>query len=290
MRLPVRALLTSAVFAVAAASTAHAACADGAPEQRPARTRVEPRLIDNILADARQALARGEYGEACVKYQLVLTVDHDNVAARLGLGEGSLGEANYAAARAHFEAVAAAQQNAQAHQGLGLAHLFMGDTSAAEAALRRAVALDRNLWRAWNGLGIIADSRSDWAAADVAWTAALLAAPNEAQLHNNSGMSHLQRGDATAALEAFESALRLDPAFETAAHNRRIALAMTGQYDAALVGVSERDRPSVLNNVAVVAARRGDRAVAERLLSAAITASPRYYEVAERNRSALRTR
>ena len=85
-----------------------------------------------------------------------------------------------------------------------------------------------------------------------------------------------------------EEALRLEPSFETAAQNRRIAIAMTGQYDAALIGVSERDRPAVLNNVAVVAARRGDRAVAERLLAAAITAAPRYYEVAERNRAAVR--
>jgi Tfp pilus assembly protein PilF len=80
----------------------------------------------------------------------------------------------------------------------------------------------------------------------------------------------------------------LNPSFETAAQNRRVALAMTGQYDAALVGVSEHDMPAVLNNIGVVAARRGDRAVADRLLSAALTASPRFYEVAERNRTALR--
>jgi hypothetical protein len=43
-----------------------------------------------------------------------------------------------------------------------------------------------------------------------------------------------------------------------------------------------------LNNVAIAAARRGDTAVADRLLAAAVTASPRYYEVAERNRDLLR--
>jgi hypothetical protein len=63
---------------------------------------------------------------------------------------------------------------------------------------------------------------------------------------------------------------------------------MTGAYDAALAGVSEADLPAALNNVAIAAARRGDTAVADRLLAAAVTASPRYYEVAERNRDLLR--
>jgi hypothetical protein len=62
---------------------------------------------------------------------------------------------------------------------------------------------------------------------------------------------------------------------------------MTGQYDAALAGVSDADLASALNNVAVIAARRGDRAVADRLFAAAVTASPRYYELAARNRDAL---
>jgi hypothetical protein len=52
-------------------------------------------------------------------------------------------------------------------------------------------------------------------------------------------------------------------------------------------GVSESELAPALNNVAVIAARRGDNAVAERLFAAALTASPRYYELAARNRDAL---
>jgi lipoprotein NlpI len=121
----------------------------------------------------------------------------------------------------------------------------------------------------------------------VAWDAAIAAAPNEAKLHNNRGMSLMRRGEPARAVEAFDTALRLDHAFTTAANNRRIALAQSGQYDAALAGVSERDLPAALNNVAVAAARRGDQAVASRLLAAAVTASPRYYELAVRNRESL---
>ena len=128
---------------------------------------------------------------------------------------------------------------------------------------------------------------SDWAAADIAWEAAIAAAPEQAKLHNNRGMSLMRRGEPLRAVEAFDEALRLDHGLATAANNRRIALAQAGQYDAALAGVSERDLPLALNNVAVVAARRGDRAVADRLLAAAVTASPRYYELAVRNREAL---
>jgi Tfp pilus assembly protein PilF len=181
----------------------------------------------------------------------------------------------------------AAPNTAAAHQGVGLAHLISGDFAAAEAPLRRGVELDPSLWRSWNGLGVIADSRRDWAAADTAWQAALAAAPSQANLHNNKGLSLMQRGEPANAVPAFDEALRLDPTLATAANNRRIALAMTGQYDAALAGVSEHDLPAALNNVAVVANRRGDRAVADRLLAAAITASPRYYELAVRNREAV---
>src|SRR5690606_28263025 len=123
--------------------------------------------------------------------------------------------------------------------------------------------------------------------ADSAWNAALAAAPDQANVHNNRGLSLMQRGEPARALEAFEEALRLQPTLSTASNNRRIALATLGQYDAALAGVSDRDLPATLNNVAVAAARRGDREIAERLLAAAVTASPRYYELAVRNQAAI---
>lgn len=98
----------------------------------------------------------------------------------------------------------------------------------------------------------------------------------------------MQRGRGRDAIAEFDIALRLSPLLSTAANNRRVALAMTGQYDAALAGLSDADLPAALNNVGVVAGRRGDRVVADRLLATAITASPRYYELAARNRNAFR--
>jgi Tfp pilus assembly protein PilF len=263
---------------------AWAACESAAGAQPPPRARVNDTAIANILDDAAAALARGDFGEACVKYRLVLSVDRGNSAALLGLGEGALGEGNAEAARAHFEAVAQARpDSAVARQGIGLSYLIAGDFDAAEAPLRRSTEMDASLWRSWNGLGIIADAKGDWASADLAWGAAIAAAPNQANLHNNKGMSLVQRGQPASAVTAFDAALAIDPTLTTASNNRRVALAMIGLYDAALAGVSERDLPAALNNVAVVAARRGDRDVADRLLSAAITASPRYYELAVRN-------
>jgi len=66
-----------------------------------------------------------------------------------------------------------------------------------------------------------------------------------------------------------------------------VGIVADGQYDAALAGVSDADLAAALNNVAVIAARRGDRAIADRLFAAAVTASPRYYELAARNREAM---
>lgn len=281
-RLALSALAFSLVFA---APAAYGACTE-APEA--SRARGDDDAIPALLAAADHALAQGAYGEACVKYRLTLGLDRRNAAARLGLGEGALGEGQYGAARAHFETVLAwAPDNARAHQGIGLSHLFAGNLAAAEPALRQAVTLDATLWRSWNALGVIADSRSDWTHADEAFTHALAAAPNEPSVHNNIGLSHMQRGALEAAIDAFDTALRLRPAMGTAAENRRVALAMSGRYDAALAGVSGDALAPALNNVAVIAARRGDRAVADRLLAAALTASPRYYELAARNRDAM---
>jgi Flp pilus assembly protein TadD len=147
---------------------------------------------------------------------------------------------------------------------MGLAHLMAGDMDAANTELRIAIDANPALWRAWNGLGVISDSRSEWETADAAWAAAIEAAPNEASIYNNKGMSLMQRGSPASAIPVFDEALRLRPNLVTAASNRRIALAMTGAYDAALAGVSENDLPAALNNVAIAAARRGDTAVADR--------------------------
>lgn len=281
-RLAFSALVFAAVFA---GPTAYAACNE-APDT--ARARGGEDAIPGILATADQALAQGQFGEACVRYRLVLGLDRRNAAARIGLGEGALGEGQYAAAQAHFQTVATWDPaNPRAHQGIGLSHLLAGDFVSAEPALRQSVTLDPTLWRSWNGLGVIADTRADWTASDEAFQHAIEAAPNEPSIHNNIGLSRMQRGSPSTAIEAFDTALRLRPGMATAAENRRIALAMSGRYDAALAGVSGEDLAPALNNVAVIAARRGDRAVAERLLAAALTASPRYYELAARNRDAM---
>jgi Flp pilus assembly protein TadD len=285
------AAVATAFIMLAVAPAAHAACASGEAIQEPARrARADAALIARIMSEADQALAGRRFDDACVKYRLILSVDRDNEAARIGLGEGALGQADSASARAHFQAALnGGASNPIAHQGMGLAHLIAGDMAAADSELRTAVGADASLWRAWNGLGVISDSRAEWETADAAWAAAIAAAPGEASIYNNKGMSLMQRGSPGLAVPAFDEALRLMPNLATAASNRRIALAMTGAYDTALAGVSEADLPAALNNVAIAAARRGDTAVADRLLAAAVTASPRYYEVAERNRDLLRS-
>lgn len=277
-------LSAAAFLAVMSASTAFAACAEAPAETR---SRGDTEAAAGILALADEQFGRGEFAEACVKYRLVLGLDRGNEAARLGLGEGALAQAEYQAARAHFEDVARRlPESSRAHQGIGLSYLLAGDMARSEPALRQSVALDASLWRSWNGLAVIADARGDWAAADEAFARAIDAAPREAIIYNNLGLSRLQRGAHASAIEAFDRALQLRPAMRTAVENRRIALAMSGEYDAALAGVSEAELPAALNNVAVIAARRGDRAIADRLFAAALTASPRYYELAARNRDA----
>src|SRR5690349_3192928 len=101
-----------AVTAVAAigffamTGAAQANCGALAPAESRAHTRASPEAIQNILNQAAQSLAQGDFTQACTKYQMVLSVDATNVAAHLGLGEGALGEGDFVAARSHFQPVA----------------------------------------------------------------------------------------------------------------------------------------------------------------------------------------
>lgn len=283
-------LLAAATLAgvcFAASPALASTCAASGQEATPER-RLSDSALSSIVADARSSLAAGDVTDACVKFRLVLSIDPQNVDARIGLGEGAMTESDGVTAQGHFQAVVDAHEdNALAQQGLGLVLLSQNHPGDAEPHLRRAVELDATLWRAWNGLGVIADTRSDWTASDAAWQAAIAADPSQALIYNNQGMSLLQRGEAANAVHAFDQALRLRPNMETAANNRRLAVAMTGDYDGALAGLSDAALPAAMNNIAVVAARRGDRAIADRLLATALTESPRYYELAQRNREAL---
>jgi len=176
------------------------------------------------------------------------------------------------------------EEKARALEGEGLALSLLGRSDEALGDLKQATALDKTLWRAWNGLGAEYDQRHDWKNAEAAYAKAL-AAPgaDTAIVLNNRGYSRLLQRQAETAASDFVAALEKDPSLAEARTNLRLALGMEGHYSrAAMTGVGD-DRATVLNNVGVAAAMRGDYISADKMLNEAIAAKGQFYGRAAEN-------
>ena len=232
--------------------------------------------IDAALADGRTAVAR----------RLIEHAPKEAVADELALrvAELALAEGRTDAAAAAFAVLAANPGLAAlAFQGSALAAAQRGDDIAAGAALDRALGLDPALPRAWNLRAVLADRRADWPAAEAAYARALQLSPDEAVYHSNRGYSRLLQRRPADALVDLDAALRLAPGLPAALTNRRLALALAGNYDAAFAGASRRDIVRDLNIVGVGAMMRGDTAAARGYFTRAIEKNPEFDRIAWRN-------
>jgi Flp pilus assembly protein TadD len=153
--------------------------------------------------------------------------------------------------------------------------------------LLAAVEANPKLWRAYNALGFIADQKRRFDEAADFYAQALAAKPDSAMLLNNRGYSLLTAGHADVAIGDFRKALALDPQSETVQNNLRLAMAEKGDYAEATRGVVRDTQSVVLNNVGVVAMRRGDLTTAEAMLARAMVGNPNYDAVTARNLDTL---
>lgn len=220
---------------------------------------------------------------------------------RLNAEAGATARAQYATAEvllgldrpkealARFETVQSDDMlRAKAWQGMGLALLAMGDTTAAIAQLNTALEADPSLWRSWAALGRAYDKEKRWSESATAYEKCLAVSPQPAVIANNVGMSLLLQKRYAEAAHQFEKAMALDPALETAKSNLRIALAWQGRYDEALAALGANGRADALNNVGYVAMLRGDYKEAQQYFSQALESSPTYHDGAAMNLEALR--
>lgn len=242
-----------------------------------------------VAGDA--TLQSGRFAEAMQIYQEVLVADPRNVAAQYGVAESLLGLGKAGDARPIFETLAQnAEFRARALQGQGLTLLTLGQREQASDLFHAATEADPALWRSWNGLGLLADLRHDPADAGAAYARALAIKPDSAALHNNLGYSRLLAGKAGEALAEFRKAYGLDPDSETIQNNVRLALAVNGNYAAAIRGASNDRLPAVLNNVGYIAMQRGDLAAAEGYLTRAMESSTSFNTIASQNIEQLKAK
>ena len=249
---------------------------------------IEP-VAPETLALAERALSDNRHEDARRLIERVLLSEPENWEARLLLAELRLASGAPQLAEPIFESlIDKAGITGRALQGHGIALTLQGNLDGGMESLQRAVAEDSGLWRAWNALGFHHDSNQDWAAAENSYDKALEGNSNSALIYNNRGYSRLTQKRLEEAVADFDRALRLDPEFEVARENLRLALAWQGKYVHAMAGASNRDMARILNNVGFIALLRGDYGNAEAYLLRAMEADPRYNETAARNLSYLK--
>lgn len=134
---------------------------------------------------------------------------------------------------------------------------------------------------------LLADHNQDWAASDAAYARAEASATNPAGVLNNWGVSKMSRGDLTGAATTFERALSFDSRMFNAKNNLAIARGLQGNFELPIVPMTEKERAIILNNLGLIALRKGEKKIARGLFAAAVDAHPQHYASAADRLSAL---
>ena len=134
---------------------------------------------------------------------------------------------------------------------------------------------------------MVADQDNDWAAADAAYARAEKLSSRPAAVLNNWGVSQMSRGDLTAAAATFQRAVSFDARLFRAKNNLAIVRGLQGKYGLPLVPLDDEERAVLLNNLGIIAMRRGDEKIARGLFAAAVEANPQHYSGAADKLAAL---
>lgn len=134
---------------------------------------------------------------------------------------------------------------------------------------------------------MVADHSNDWEAADAAYERAEKLSSRPAKVINNWGVSQMARGDLPEAARTFERAVSYDSQLFSAKNNLAIARGLQGEYTVPLVPLTDEEKAVLLNNLGIIAMRRGDERMAKGLFAAAVELHPQHYAGAADRLAAL---
>ena len=124
---------------------------------------------------------------------------------------------------------------------------------------------------------LVADHYKEWEKADNFYDIARGLTTRPAQVLNNWGISKLGRGKYKEAEKLFKQAIAADPSMFTAKNNLVITLGKQGVYRLPVIPVTDKERATLLYNLAREAIRNGDIDVARGLLADAIDIHPQHF-------------
>ncbi len=161
--------------------------------------------------------------------------DPSRAQPHVSLGKLAARDRAWPAAIGHFnDALARTPENADALNGLGLAHEALGQADEAERSFRRALEIDpANGW-AHNNLGVLYLSGGQLAAAASEFEASLAAGGDRTNARINLALVHARQGDRAAAVAELEQVLAARPGHAGACFNLGVLLADAGDEARAL--------------------------------------------------------
>lgn len=238
-----------------------------------------------LLQQAKASQSLGKTNEALFYFASYLEHDPQNAEVLAAVGEIHLAKKNLDLAQVALDmSLASDPKLAKSHELKGLLMMQRNEYASAREHFGKAVDLDPKLWRALNGLGMIADREGRFDAADKAYFAAMLAGPKNPQIMNNLSYSRYLRGDFSGALEEVDQVLRLTPKYESAVLNRGLYLLRLGREDEAFsdlkLVLSDAD---AYNNLGFLLMQDGQLEKARRYFEKAISHSPHYHDLANKN-------
>jgi len=172
---------------------------------------------------------------------------------------------------------------ADAHGNLGNILNNRGKVDEAAACYRRAVELDPENPELYFYLGVVSQTRGAQDEAITCYLRSLEIAPGNAEVCNNLGTAYQAQGDIDQAIAAYRQAIDAVPEHASAQNNLGTVLQTKGRLEEAAEcyerALSIRSEyPEALNNLGVVRNNMGDRDAAATLFKRAIALHPGYAE------------
>ena len=134
---------------------------------------------------------------------------------------------------------------------------------------------------------MLADHDQNWTQADQAYARAESLSSNPAKVINNWGVSMMSRNDLPKASATFERALSFDSRLFSAKNNLAISRGLQNNFELPIVPMTEKEKAIILNNLGLIAVRKGEMDIAKRLFAAAVASHPQHYTAAADRLAAL---
>ena len=234
--------------------------------------------------------------KALREFSRLLTLDPNNLAAKLGAGESLLAMGNYALAGylfwdAKFKTIDQADYE-RLKIGRILSGIHIRKYDDPELTINDGLLIWPNDARLWNAKGQYYDSQGEWSKSLSAYIAALNTGQSRSATINNMGMSLLLQGRYIEARGKFKQAIQLNPKRQVYDNNLRMVHILTGDIKKALDNIKldnikDTRTANILNDAGYVAMQLGQTELAQLLFSKALETSPIHHAKAQKNRDKL---